>query len=189
MTNSVDSTVEVAYFGMNETADGKGQVGAMLILDSRGIPKEFRVTKPVRPTGPQNALYGDNLEPFVRFELCGKPLRSQLRSKPMCCIVARPTDVGLRDYIDLPVFYIEPLGKRFTVEKDSSTDSSNSPMKLESATGSFDSLSVTNSESHPEDQQLLPRLQAVFESIDPLEPFERITTALKMLQKEDPAYG
>ena len=75
--------VTLAYFTVRRTQDQEGYIGAILVIDNHGIPKEFRCTHPIRPTVVQKALYGNNLESQISFELCGKPLIGEL-TNPMC---------------------------------------------------------------------------------------------------------
>jgi hypothetical protein len=78
---------DIAFFVVRQTLDVQGHIGAVLVVDSQGIPIEFNCTHPVRPTTVQKALYGNNLDTFIAFELCGGPLLNGLKSSPGACLV------------------------------------------------------------------------------------------------------
>ena len=77
-TDGVSSVDLLAFFAVRRTLDDIGYVGAVLVTDSQGIPKEFRCTHPIKPSTVQKALFGGNLEPHIDIDLCGKPLMEAL---------------------------------------------------------------------------------------------------------------
>ena len=71
---------------------GEKFVGGVLIVDERGIPKEFKYTKPISPTKLQRIIYGKVLEKYLSVEIIAKALLSKIENKP---------SVILTDEIDL----------------------------------------------------------------------------------------
>jgi len=193
MVSDGDRTnVVMAFFAVRETADKEGYIGAVLVTDERGIPQEFRCTHPVRPTTAQRALYGDNLETHVTFELCGKPLIGALTTNPIACLVESRKVVGLREFVSLPILHIQRLGELLTVETgqqgngvDSMSASGRSD-RLDSETGGYQPLSVHCCKGFEDDiDDVRTALERMFERVDLLEPFERISTALKAVAERD----
>ena len=43
----------IAFYSLEVTKDKKGVIGAILVTDDLGMPQEFRVTFPVKPTNLQ----------------------------------------------------------------------------------------------------------------------------------------
>ena len=56
MTNHNNHPPNIVYFAMRSTLDGEGHIGAALVVDTKGIPLEFRCSVPVRPSAVQTAL-------------------------------------------------------------------------------------------------------------------------------------
>ena len=183
---------EIAFFVVRQTSDLQGYIGAVLVTDSRGIPIEFNCTHPVRPTTVQKALYGKNLDTFVSFELCGGPLLNALKSTPGSCLVESSEMVGLRDVVSLPVVYVQRLGDVLTAQSDDPASergagAPNSQInRLDSRHGGFQPIAVHSHHGYESDvEEARPLLEHVFQNVDLLEPFERITSALVTLSERD----
>lgn len=62
--------------------DENGFRGALLVVDHRGIPLDFRYTDTVSPTKLEKVLYGDALEVYVREEVILGSLLDAVEEKP-----------------------------------------------------------------------------------------------------------
>jgi len=59
---------KLAYLITKQISSG-GFLGAILICDTKGFPLEFRYTEPIIPTKIQKALYGNNLEKYIKVDV------------------------------------------------------------------------------------------------------------------------
>lgn len=175
----------LAFFTVEPTKDNKGYLGAMLVTNDLGKPEEFRVTYPIKPTTLQRQLYGDSLMVHIGVSLCGLPLQKALKTKPEIFIVTDRRFLSLADEIQTPVVQIERVGEAFAV----GTGDDTSPLrkKIHSKTGRFQPLSVLVPTSFDEArlQTSLNILEKHFQTIDLVEPFERIKGALQALDVQD----
>ena len=190
MTSKESTQLNVAYFAMRKTLDNDGHIGAALVVDDRGVPQEFRCTHPVRPSTTQKALYGASIQSYITFDLCGQPLIESLSSKPFVCLVETEDELVLQEYVSMPVVYAQRLGDLHQAfesdENGSAVDPALKRRRRLERPRDFDPISVqchSGNESRIDD--LLPRLQEVFRLIDVLEPFERISVAVKTLGQRD----
>ena len=178
--------IELAFFAVRRTQDQEGYIGAILVIDNHGIPREFRCTHPVRPTLVQKALYGNNLEWHIGFELCGKPLLGELTSHPVACLVESTGMLGLREAVPLPVVHAQRLGDMLGVSAQTDGESGGRIERLDSEINDFQPLAVHCYGGFETDiEETLPALRRVFQYVDLMEPFERITTAVTVLGERD----
>ncbi len=175
----------IAFFTVEPTKDNKGFLGAMLVTNDLGMPEEFRVTYPVKPTLLQRQLYGESLMVHIGVTLCGLPLQKALKTKPEIYIVSDKRYLPLANEIKELVAQIEKVGEAFAVGGSGST----SPLrrKIQSKSGRFQPLSVLIPSTFDEarHQETLKILEKHFQSIDLVEPFERIRGALQALEAQD----
>lgn len=178
--------VTLAYFTVRRTQDQEGYIGAILVIDNHGIPKEFRCTHPIRPTVVQKALYGNNLESQISFELCGKPLIGELTSDPVACLVDSTRMLGLREAVALPVIHVQRLGEVLDVSAESEGGAGGRTERLDSGAIDFQPLAVNCYAGFETDfEDTLPVLREIFQYVDLMEPFERVATAVTVLGERD----
>jgi hypothetical protein len=108
----------IAFFSLEPTQDKKGVIGAMLVTDDLGMPQEFRVTFPIKPTSLQQRLYGDSLVTHLGVTLCGEPLYNALRLKPELLVVSQPQYLSLAKNVEAKVAHIKRLGEAIVVDDD-----------------------------------------------------------------------
>ena len=186
------SDISVAFFVVRRTADGEGYISGALAIDDRGVPKEFRCTHPIRPSAAQRALYGGNLDSHINLELCGKPLVDALTVNPIAMLVETPSLLPLRELVTLPVLHVERLDEVLRAETSETNDTFGTRVagkeerRLESEVSEFQPLAVDCHRGFEGDfDQTREALEKIFERVDLLEPFERITTALQVLAERD----
>ena len=177
----------VAFLAVHTTQEGEGYIGGILVTDEAGIPKEFRCTRPIRPTATQKALYGANLKPHVFNQLVGVPLILSLVEEAHFCVVAEPVLLQVRDYVDIPVFNFQRYGDVLSVmpaQSDGANTSAQS-MRIDSEHGGFQPIEATCHRGYESDLEGIEDLSRLFNQVDLLEPFERIAIALKTLADRD----
>ena len=180
MTNQRNDTL-IAYFSVHDTSDGEGYIGAMIVIDEKGVPQEFRCTVPVRPTDPHKALYGSTLQPHIFNELIGSPLMAALSTRPKCYIVDDKMLLELREYTDTPVVHFEDYGESLSPDSESTNQH-----RLDSSIGGFQPITAITHRDYATDYEAVrEQLEDLFNRIDLSEPFERIKTAIKVLSGRD----
>lgn len=92
----------IGYLTAIETPDG-GFVAGLLVTNRFGRPVEFQCTSPVRPTRPQQLLYGATLQPFLLGELMGRALVERLGTTPDLLVTDHEAILELRNHIDVPM--------------------------------------------------------------------------------------
>ena len=178
----------VAFLAVRPTQDGEGYLGGLLVTDETGIPQEFRCTHPLRPTAPQKALYGDTLKPHIFNQLVGLPLIRASTTSPVFCCVEEPILLQLGDDVNLPVVHLQRLGEVLAVDAPQANGlkSPQKPRRIDSERVGFQPISANFGHGHePDLETILDDLQRVFNQIDLLEPFDRITTAINTLVERD----
>ena len=55
----------LGFLALFDTEGGHGRCGAAMVTNERGVPLEFRVSEPVRPSPLRRAIYGESLWPYV----------------------------------------------------------------------------------------------------------------------------
>ncbi len=155
-----------------------GRLGAVLITDERGVPQEFRVTEPVKPSQVQRVLYGDSLEPHIGIDIIGRPLLGQVEANPEIYLVDKPFLVELRDADNCPVIFLRRVGETLSVGGESSGVSVESkrtqPVSLE-----------TDPQYTEDAREAAEFIRHLGDSLDLLEPFQRIKNAVDVLQIQD----
>lgn len=179
---STPDATRFAYVGSESFEDGDAIRGGILIIDSRGIPHEFRCTSPVRPNAVQRITYGHSLEPFILVELIGTPLIKGCQERPDVVLFDECEFLGVRNELDMPVAYLRKQGSELSGHTDSSTTTSK---LIDSPSGDFDPVVVeTYKEYEHEAQSIVELLQQLATHIDVLEPFERLKRALAKVHEE-----
>lgn len=173
---------QLAFMSLYETEAKDGYLGAILITDSLGIPQEFRCTHPVKPTAVQKSLYGDTLLPHICVNLCGIPLLKAIQSKPSLILLRDELFLGITSASPCPVVVIRRAGTAIDV-RSAGDNSSLKKTRLESPVERFQPIVI---EGRSDDSDVAKHiLEGVFTRWDPLEPFDRINSAIQLLSKYD----
>ena len=185
MTQRPEDTVLVAFFGVRPTADKNGYIGAMLVIDALGVPKEFRCTQPIKPSPVQRALYGRGLETHIVVDLCGQPLLNALTTSPVACLTESRDSIDLGEGLGMPVFHIQRTQDVLTVDSDGNTEGSSLSLVGPTWSGSQQYSLATHPSWSPKLTAVASRLNEMCRRVDLLEPFERLTTAIETLIERD----
>lgn len=181
---AVSHDVLIAYFAVRKTRDNSGYVGGILVIDSKGLPQEFHSTSPLRPTIAQRALYGRSLEPYAFNELIGVRLLRSLKLNPEVCFVESPELFEIRESSQIPVIHLAEVDN-----VSPSDDSMESGIRVSNTRGR---TKILVADQHPnfDDLRYIQHLiETISDSIDLLEPFDRVETALRSLPQSDQNYG
>jgi hypothetical protein len=85
-----------------------GLFGGYLILNLAGRPLEFHCTAPIKPSRPQEILYGPTLEAFLYGEQIGSTLLGHAKIMPQAVCTDREPVLSVRDLVTTPIALIIP---------------------------------------------------------------------------------
>ncbi len=170
-----------------------GLFGGYLILNCSGRPLEFHCTAPVRPTRAQQILYGPTLEEFLFGEHIGQTLLRQSQLRPLVVCTDCPAALAVRQFSPGPVVLVLD-------ERNLAAPSSQPEGKLMRIDGPHGTAELLRFEVGPnrlavpcaadEDRRLAQeRLESWTNSLDLLEPFERIRQAIEEAKQAVCQYG
>ena len=159
--------------------DDAGHLGSVLITDSKGIPMEFRYTRPIKPNALQVSLYGTTLLHHVGIELVGRPLIRSVTNKPKLIFVDKPFLLDLANRSQCPVVCV----KEIEAEDDSAlSDTNGSEYCIEDllpVDNTFRPLQIVQKkEIQSKTKNLVERLHTEF---DVLAPFDRMKRAVETI--------
>ena len=179
----------VGFLTVEETADKKGYVGALMMTDSNGYPLEFRATTSVKPSAVQRVLYGGSLESFISIELCAKKLLKECRRSP--AVVLAPDKMFLRipaTDSPCPVVFVRRAGD---VVRASGAGDEAGPAQgmLEAASSPFEAIVYEGAMDSETRASIARLLSTCLEQFDLIEAFARMRAALSVLAQEDPRYA
>ena len=85
-----------------------GTIGGYLILNATGRPLEFHCTAPVKPSRPQEILYGPSLQPYLYGEVIGQTLLEKSGRRVSAVVTDLPTMMAVREHVSKPVLLVHP---------------------------------------------------------------------------------
>jgi hypothetical protein len=159
-------------------------IGGIMITDHRSIPLEFRYTDPIQPTAIHRIIFGSVLKPYITNEVIKKTLLKDLRQIPDLLFVRDPdilesSGTDRTTLLCLQTTALPPLDQPGLLQRVKAkeilfqTMQHKNPLKLEFET------------SEPDKQENgLSMIRSVYNTMDLLEPFERLTKALQALCKQ-----
>ncbi len=168
-----------------QTTEG-GYIGGMLITTETGLPLEFRCTSPLKPTAAQRILYGGTLEPHVRANLISDALLKACSNKPEVILTDHESVLALQPEVEIPIVYVrrEEGGIQLTSGDGSSPQNQNVVQPL--AEGVAAVIVTVHKDSAQLLRDRITVLTSLTESIDLMEPFERVHKALDEVQRQNP---
>lgn len=174
----------LGFLALNSTEPVDSYIGALLVTDTLGIPLEFRATHPVKPTAIQRTLYGNTLEPHIGVSLCGRQLLKSSEQRPQLVFVNKEFLIDLREEVSIPIVFCREGGQAVLVS-DGEVERTPS-VRVEPLGAGLSPLIVS---VHGLDSDILDDVRGFIEKVtmnlDVLEPFKRISEALKVLSKQD----
>lgn len=178
----------------------QGVIGGYLVLNSRGQPLEFHCTAPVKPNRAQEILYGPTLGDYLSGEQIGAALTGKATSKVGLVCTDCESVLSLTDVAKMPVVLIsggkpsaESPGGRSHSSDVSLADTSPAPRhRLDEPHKNLARLHVFSlgtstaalrRDRTSDESQVSSALNVLGESIDLLEPFDRIREAIAEAQR------
>lgn len=178
---SIFGSKSIGFLTLHET-DGDDYLGAYLITDFEGLPKEFRCTHSITPDDVQKALYGNSLPSYIGVELCGKPLIQSSKNRPRIIIVDKSFLLKLSDHSSYPIVFVnrvkngddltdvEEYGSEYQIERLKSNHYEDETLEI-----------VKKREESPDSNQLMKKICYEF---DIFEPFDRMINAIESLRQK-----
>ena len=184
--NAAKKNTVLGFLDFLQTPNKDGFLSALLLTDYQGIPQEFRCTRPVKPTAIQTPLYGDKLKPHIAVNLCGIPLVQSLKNEPTLILVQERSLLEIRPSTKCPVVYTCRAGEVIEIEPTEEAEGGAGGEWMESPTAKFQPIVWQTHPDYDEDKGIATEiLREISEHLDPLEPFDRICTAIGVIGKQD----
>jgi hypothetical protein len=154
--------------------------GGLMIVDSRGLPLDFRYTDPVNPSKVQQILYGKALDRHVRQDVIFKHLAEKMEPKPALLLVDDELLLDLPAAVPVVMVLetrLSPLREAAQLQKVSDVEY----MLQAAETGSPLRIKLAKAEAGLPEKVADLLLEVVAEGLDPVEPFSRIRGAVDTL--------
>ena len=170
----------LGFLALFDTEGGHGRCGAAMVTNERGVPLEFRVSEPVRPSPLRRAIYGESLWPYVEVELIARRLLSELRRLPALVLTNRISALDVTSYTTLCFVtdadaFLQPADVARRYRRLEAVGATQTALALVAAT----------------EATLTPCAEQVANAMrrfDPVEVFARIETAYSELAATDGRY-
>ncbi len=153
--------------------------GALLVTDSRGIPKDFRYTEPIQPSRLEKILYGNALGAYLVEEVILNALVEALGASPVLWLCRdRALFLPLYNKTKLPVIFLHQGGHSPLdhVGEIQSQGENSFLVQLYALRDAF-LMEVPEQETRKMEQHVA-LLQEVAETMDLTEPFGRMKEAM-----------
>ena len=170
----------LGFLALFDTEVGHGRCGAAMVTNERGVPLEFRVSEPVRPSPLRRAIYGESLWPYVEVELIARRLLAELRRLPALVLTNRIGVLDVTSYTTLCFVtdadaFVQPSGAVRRCHRLEAVGATHTALALVAATEAV----------------LTPCAEQVAKAMrqfDPVEAFARMETAYGELAATDDRY-
>ncbi len=160
-------------------------VGGFMIVDSSGIPLEFKYTEKIEPTKIQRIIYGKTLDKYLKEEVISKSLLKELKNVPNLVMVNDYEMIAGKD--KLHGFYVAFSQKTTLPRLEKSGDIKRVKDKeiIIQPYQDTNPIRVVFGVGDPELQEkVLSFLKELSRKIDIVEPYERVRKALEVLWEE-----
>jgi hypothetical protein len=167
--------------------EGASYLGGLLLTDTSGIPLDFRYTEPITPTKLQSVLYGKALEPHLKEEVIQKTLLKELKSAPDLFILP-PADMagGWNGDAKCPALALQKSQEAPLARVGETFRVSPREVLLQTAEGAAPLRVIFALAMELSAQELaLQKLMEAAYHMDPVEPLERVHTALQTLVRPE----
>ncbi len=183
-------------------------IGGLMVVDSRGLPVEFRYTEPIQPTKIQQILYGSVLGRYIKNEVILETLIKSLESKPALLVVNDESflmkEAATRDYdvVRLTETKAPPLRGTVPYERISAQEfllqltAESSPVRVQMGSDSTTGRDVAagapkslpdkskEADAELENSEIYRQLLENGKLMDIMEPLVRVEKALSVLCQE-----
>lgn len=172
--------IKIGYLKIHK--DGERYAGGVMIVDSRGIPVEFKYTDPITPTKLQKVLYGDVLEKYLREEIIIGNIVGKIENKADIFISDSIENEILTDYVKEIVVIIKktqikPLKEneyKFIKENEAvvQINEGESPVRV-----------IITKNNIEKKEEIIEKILEIGKGIDLVEPLTRIEEAIELICK------
>lgn len=153
--------------------------GGAVLTDIRTEPLEFRCTDTVSPNRLQRTLWGKRLRGHLTVEIIGKPLVASFNQSPSLVVVQKPEFLELRMTSGIPYVFITGDESNAALP---SIVGERVPLNL----GNGNLLQIAAHRDFQNDAALALQLfERLAQYSDVLNPFERVLTALKIIEDQE----
>lgn len=176
-------TLKIGFIALRKLAKRCYRAG-ILVIDGKGKPLELRATDALRPDSVQVTVYGDSLIPVMAQDLCGRPLIASLREHPDVILADSEAFLPLHTQ-QQPVVCVRATER---LEVDTGTRDEQAEELLQPPSAEFQPIVLQFQPGvlDEERQAIKNGLRSAFQAVNLVEPFERLTKALQMLEQEQP---
>lgn len=187
--SAVGQAGEIRILGFMALAEIEDDIfrGGILVTDSSGKPIEFRCTSPIQPNNVQKTLYGQTLWPHIAVTLVGLPLCQGVTESLDVVIVNQSDFLEMRPETQKPLLLLTKQGEAMTLAEGGELKAVRE--LITSPSGKFEPVVATCHWEYGHDLHLIERLRTTCSAIDLLEPFERISSALKFVHEKGALTG
>lgn len=108
MSQSVEyETLVIGYFSIWSNSEEDAFIGAVLTVDAKGFPIEYRYTDEIKIDEAQKIFFGNSMYEYLITEVIGGKIVSDLERKPTFILVDDSKFLVLSQVIDLPVLFYD----------------------------------------------------------------------------------
>ena len=183
-SNRRGSGVRIGFLCCKVLTEDGGYAGGLLVTDERGLPKEFHYSHPIKPTPAQRIIYGAALERYVACDLIGMSLYTALSEQPEAFLVDDQMSLDVRKGMDVPVLFIRRLGDPMPAGIGGALDL-DATVEIGVDTPGYAPIAMTPAAGYSGDSaEVSQRLGNILESLDLIEPFDRVRKAIAQILKQ-----
>jgi len=170
----------LGYFKMY--SEKEMYLGGLMVVDSRGIPVEFKYTDTIKPSKLQKVLYGGVLEKYLKEEVIIGNLVEKLEIKPEIYVVDKIENMVLNKFVKEQVILLKETPNKnldnpgdYQMIKDNEAiyqvDEFNQPIRMQFESG--------------KGEEIFNTLNSFSLEGNLFEPFKRVEEALRLICKGD----
>jgi hypothetical protein len=180
----------VAYVVTHCAGNRKDYMGAVMATDEKGLPLEFSYTSPpIAPTRLQRILFGSSLDPYVRRDVIGGQLVKSLKNKPDVIVTSDELLLALESDAGCPIIRLQDSSSR-QLEDVGDTESLSPTLRLIQLREHGNPYRATSAGEDPAQwDSTRSTLIHLAESMDILEPLERVASAIELIWQTEHGEG
>lgn len=173
---------KIGFYALFDVESKDGYLASILITDTQGIPLEFKCTHSIKPTQIQKALYGVNLKTYIANNLCAVPLLNNITNKPDIIFINDRMMMEIREKTNIPTFFVLRDLSQYNNQGNEIKDL----IKLEQLKNEYTPIYIDFQRFYQNDLHIINlQIKEILNNIDLLEPFERMSSVVKILGKTD----
>jgi hypothetical protein len=108
MSDKVDyEGLLIGYFTVWSNSSNDVFIGAILTVDGKGFPIEYRFTDAIEIDETQRIFFGNSIYKYLITEVMGKEIVSDLERGPTFILVNDEKFLSLKDVVTLPILFYD----------------------------------------------------------------------------------